>query len=101
MLISWVGVDVGFKTYTNISPRFKLDASELMVSRNRDPNIWARELYPSTYAPTDENYTLYKPSLLGSASIFGELYYPALQRHPFIRDKVLIRRDVTITIDCY
>lgn len=101
VLICWVSADTGFKAYTNSSSSFKFDPNRLMTGRRSDPNMWVRELYPSIYAPTHENFVLYKPLQRVSARIYGEKYYPALLQHPLLKDKVLEPRNVTYTIDRY
>jgi hypothetical protein len=99
LLLSMLAIDVAFTAYTNLNPNFRLDQESILATRELDKHEWDGELMPVLYYPTVENFSLYKPGQVKSASVYGEDYYMALTRHHILQDSVLQTRNVKFVID--
>ena len=99
-LLCFVTLDVAYTVRLNRDPRAR-QARDLDFAREKDPQSWLQELSPNVYYPTENNFYLYKPYEHKGGYTYGEHYYPALQKHPLIRDSVLQRHHVEFSIDQY
>lgn len=101
LLISLLGIDVGFTAFANLNPSVRRDQDVLRAGRLEDRHLWDGEVMPYIYRPTDLNFWVYKPGQTSSGATYGEFYYTALLRHAVLRESVLQLRDIVIQVDQY
>jgi hypothetical protein len=101
LIITFIGADKLFAVYTQRNAQFRVDLNDLVTGREDDVRMWDGELMPDRYAPTAANFFLYKPGQVRSADTYGEHYYPAMLKHPVLREEVLEMRHIDFQIDQY
>ena len=102
-LCSLLSADVFFTVYTNLNPSFLgQNQKETVSGRQYDKYVWDGELMPRIYYPARENFSLYKPQQKKTAWSFGQHYDElGLLELPLLRDSVLEKRRIEISIDRY
>jgi hypothetical protein len=100
-LICLLALEVAFTVYGNLNPEFRIDQARVLETRVGDTQTWVGELMPTPYFLPERHVWLYKPGQTVQAAVYGEHYYPALLKHPLLRDSVLELRTLDFQIDAY
>jgi len=96
MLIVCLGVlDITYSMYIN-SMASGVDSTR---SRLFDENVWAGELYPKIYYPTERNFAVHKPNVTVSGNLFGNFYSESMLDSPTLVSSVLKKYPITIRIN--
>src|SRR5690606_1102133 len=66
-----------------------------------DPQLWQAEALPVRYSPPGSGFWLLKQGHTRAGRSFGDHYYPALLRHPLMKESVLEPREVEYAVNEY
>lgn len=96
ILLSLLFIDTAYVIYN----RLTVGPTDIWsIDRAGDGHVWAGELSPPVFFPTDKNFEIHKPNQIAAGHIYGWLYYPQLLTSKTISRSVLEKRRVTYSID--
>lgn len=95
LIVCLIVLDITYSMYIN-SVASGVDSTR---SRLFDENVWAGELYPKVYYPTERNFALHKPNVIVSGNLFGNFYSEPMLNSPTLVGSVLKKYPITIRIN--
>jgi hypothetical protein len=96
LLFSVLVIDTTYTLWINVqTDRRAAQADERLT----DPHLWHGELFPRSYFPSEQAFTLYKPNVRVEGVSYGEFYEPRMLQSPTLVREALQLRPLVYTID--
>jgi hypothetical protein len=96
LLFALLAIDTAYTIWVNVRTERR---SEQADERLNDPHVWHGELFPRSYYPSDQAFTLYKPNVRVEGMLYGEFYERRMLESPTLVRDALRLRPLVYTID--
>ena len=96
LLVALLTIDTAYSIWINLRTERRAEQAD---ERLNDPHVWHGELFPRSYYPSDQAFTVYKPNVRVEGQTYGEFYERKMLESPTLVRDALRLRPLVYTMD--